>query len=93
MSNDSAPILDLDPAKLGEIVIRLGAASAMAHHSTVRSTVRDYLSPNCPELEYVRDLFMKKTPEIADRWYGGEFEAVCLATSTLGTRYGVRGDG
>lgn len=86
------PIFDLDAEKVGQIILRLPASAALAGHTTVRSTVRDYfraeLMDSDRELAFVRDLLILPVREIADRWYGGELEAAAMASGALADRYG-----
>ena len=84
------PVCDLDPLKVGHIVLRLAAASALAGHTTVESTASSYIRGEIQgnEMAFVRDLFARSTREVADRWYGGEFDAARMAADTLAARYG-----
>ena len=87
--NQALPVADLDPAEVGRIVIALAATSALAGHTTIRSTVGTYVHPaGRREMEFVRDVFIRSTAEITTRWYGGEFEAASIASEALGDWYG-----
>ena len=69
-----APVLDLDPEKIGDIIIRLGLLSHALGHDNVQGTLNPYL--NHPELLspegwFVHDLLTHDTRRFIDRWYGG----------------------
>jgi len=79
-------IVNLDPEAVGQILINLGAAAALAGHEEPYSTVSDYCRVNeasSDELRFVRDMFSRKTAEIANRWYGGRDEAARLAVLSI----------
>ncbi len=77
---DNPPALDLDPARIGQIILMLVPASASARHRQPAETLRDYVSPRGDrELEFIRDLFTKPTEELAERWYCGMDWATTLA--------------
>src|SRR5580704_17078729 len=62
--------LELDPTKLGEILLKLIPASASATHGTVAMPLRDYVHPRGnAELEFIRYLFTRSPDETAYRWY------------------------
>lgn len=73
----------LDATLIGDIILKVPTASALAAHERPADTLRDYVKPNTQELEFVRDLFTLRTDEMADKWYGGAFEASCAATTLL----------
>jgi hypothetical protein len=83
-----ARVNDLDPQKVGEILINAGTASELAGHATPKGTMKDYVHPDyldtaSPELEFVRDMFVCTTAEITKRWYGGELAAAVRAADAI----------
>lgn len=69
-----APVFDLDPAKLGEMLVRLGAISCQAGHRTVHGTITPYLKhPKVlsPEARFLVDLLSKPVSRVVEQWYGG----------------------
>lgn len=74
------PAMDLDPAALGQMIMWILPAAASARHGRPEDTLRDYVQPTNPTMEFIRDLFTKPTEEIAERWYGGMWNAELLAT-------------
>lgn len=82
----SAPVFDLDPAKLGEMVLRLGALAQALGHKRVSGTVTPYLRhPETLSAEgrFIADLFGRPVSEIVSRWYGGPDEAAHLVSATM----------
>jgi hypothetical protein len=79
--------MDLDPAQIGEVLLRLGPLSASLGHVDPRNTARDYLRPSAgpesgltPEAQAVIDLMTASTEAICDRWFGGVDHARLLAS-------------
>lgn len=86
MQTVAPAITGLDAQAVGQILINLGAAAALAGHERPRSTVKDYCRVNetsSEEMRFVRDMFSRKTVEIAGRWYGGRDEAARLAVLSV----------
>jgi hypothetical protein len=87
----SAPVFDLDPATLGEMVLRLGALAQALGHEHVSGTVTPYLRhPETLSAEgmFISDLFSRPVSEIVNRWYGGADEAAHLVAETMGRELG-----
>ena len=79
----AAPVFSLDPEKIGNALLRLGAISSQLGHEAVKSTLQPYCShPNqlSPESRFVYDIITQSTPVIAERWYGGDLGAGIIAT-------------
>lgn len=100
MTQEPAPriaVRDLDPQKVGETLIRLGVLShAMAHEYPI-GTLRPYCNhperPLSPEAQFVYDMFCRRTPQIIERWYGGEAGYLAMHPAhDLSTRIGARRD-
>jgi len=70
---------DLNPQRIGQILLRVVPASAAMGHSTPRSTMQNYSPRTGPEMEFVRDMLTLPTDELAERWYGGVDSASRLA--------------
>lgn len=78
----AAPVFGLDPEKVGNALLRLGAISAQLGHAEVKSTLRPYCShPDAlsPETQFVYDIITQPTSVIAERWYCGELGACVIA--------------
>ena len=76
------PVFRLDPFKLGEILIQLGATSHNLGHSTPFSTVRSYWNREhlaSLEQQFVYDLLTQRREDIVARWYGNELDASLMA--------------
>jgi hypothetical protein len=87
----SAPVFDLDAARLGEMVLRLGALAHALGHADVSGTVSPYLRH--PEIlsaegQFLGDLFCRPVPEIVDRWYGGGAEAAHMVAAVMASELG-----
>jgi hypothetical protein len=80
-------ILTLDAEEIGNVLVRLGLLSDQLWHKTARDTLAPYCNhPEdlTPEAQFVYDLLSRPTPEIIDRWYGGEAGAMNLAARMFG---------
>lgn len=67
--------LDLDQVgrSLGGIV----CASFHVRHKRVRYTLRDYVRPDTPELEFLRDAFLLSNDELIEKWFNGDRLEAC----------------
>lgn len=88
MPSASVPALQLDPAAVGNLLIRAVLSSALAGHAAVGNTVRDYVDRNkldSPEARFVYDVLYLggSTPEIAERWFGGLDNAAAIAAEEI----------
>ena len=80
-----AAILNLDSEEIGNVLVRLGLLAHQLGHEEVTGTLNPYC--NHPEnlsaeARFVYDLFCRSTPEIIDRWYGGERDALVMIAHT-----------
>lgn len=76
------PVFHLNPFKLGEVLIQLGAISSNLGHSTPFETVRSYWDRDALESleqQFVYDMLTQPRETIAERWYGSEFDASVMA--------------
>ncbi|AUO14702.1 hypothetical protein [Priestia megaterium] len=71
---------ELDDYKLAQKLLRMPLASMHGDHAYIKSTLEDYIKPSEDDLEgqFVKDLFVLRTDEIIDKWYGGKWEAMNL---------------
>ncbi|PJI12378.1 hypothetical protein CTV96_09530 [Bacillus altitudinis] len=69
-------IQELDPKKLGEMIMRVPLGSHKLNHKWMKS-VKDYMNPNSDvvESQFIYDLYTLTTEEMIDKWYGGEVSA------------------
>jgi hypothetical protein len=85
-----APVFDLDPAKVGNVLLRLGAISCNLDHTTIRGTVTPYCQhPDelSPEARFVVDMLSgRPVSQLVDRWYGGERNAQRIGARLLPRR-------
>lgn len=81
------PADELDPQKVGEILLNAGHATSLAGHASIAGTMRDYVHPTCPEMEFVQDMFTRPADEVIERWYGGEFEAAVRVSQIIDTLF------
>lgn len=81
-----APALDLDPARIGDIMMRLPAIAATLRHTSLESAL-GYIHPiseeGDPELDFVRDMLTEKLEVVQERWYGGAFGASRVAAALM----------
>lgn len=78
ISVSDAPAVNLDPEKVGNILLRLGLAAYQLGHETVTGTLNPYCNHpelQSPESQFVRDIFSLDTRTLVDRWYGGDLSA------------------
>jgi hypothetical protein len=70
----TAPVYNLDPAAIGEILINALAGASAIGHKRIAGTLRDYCdweSPDVPgEARFVRDAITGAVPEAVVRWFG-----------------------
>lgn len=83
-----APVFGLDPTRVGEALIRLGAASVLMGHDSIFGTAEPYLSNiervgGSPEAVFVADILRRNMEDVAGRWYGGVDEACRMAATIL----------
>jgi hypothetical protein len=89
MSQNPEPrpaVLELDAEKIGDVVVRLGLAAHQLGHEHATGTLRPYCShPEnlTPEAQFVYDIFIRRIPEVIDRWYGGEPGAIEMLYRTI----------
>ena len=79
---------DLDPEAIGNVLIRLALVSHQLNHERVTGSLRPYC--NHPEnlsaeAQFVYDMFIRRTPEIIDRWFGGDLNASVMIARTVTT--------
>jgi hypothetical protein len=81
-----APVTGLDPARIGELMIRLPAIAASLRHASLKSAL-GYIHPvtedGNPELEFVRAMLTEKLDVVHDEWYGGRFNASRMAADLM----------
>lgn len=84
ITSEPAPVVDLDPRLVGEILMRLPAVAAMLRHASVQSTLgyTEY-DPEEPEAAFVRDVLTKRLEDVIDTWYGDHTYATALATAMV----------
>lgn len=68
---------ELNKEKLAQHLVKIPLSAQLLGHNKVQSTVKDYIIPEEDnlELQFIVDLFTLTTPEIIDKWYGGEENA------------------
>lgn len=94
------PVSGLNPARIGEIMLRLPAIAAQLRHTSLKSAL-GYIHPvtegGDPELEFVRDMLTEKLSVVHEQWYGGRFGAARVAADlmdqALGQLAGTSGSG
>ena len=77
------PFLDLDLAQIGDALVRFALTARQLGHKSIASTVEDYSRPGPPEHNFVRDAFLLTPQEMADRWFGGDENAVRFTSILL----------
>lgn len=81
-----APVSGLDPARIGDIMMRLPAIAAQLRHTSLKSAL-GYIHPvtedGDPELEFVRDMLTEKLSVVHEQWYGGRFNAARVAAGLM----------
>jgi hypothetical protein len=81
-----APATRLDPARIGEIMIRLPAIAAALRHTSLKSAL-GYIHPltdaGDPELAFVRAMLTEKLEVVHDEWYGGRFNATRVSADLM----------
>lgn len=75
----TCPAADLDPKRVGEILLRVLPASAALGHQ-FPAGLKDYCHPRDEEMRFVIDMLSLPTPELAERWYGGVNNASRVAS-------------
>jgi len=78
-----AKFVELDLAKVGDKLMRLVIIARQLGHVRLRGTAEDYGHPQSPEMQFVQDTFTLTTPEIIDKWFGGDEETVRLTSAML----------
>jgi hypothetical protein len=76
---------ELDPATVGDKLFRLVLISRQFGHVRLAGTAEDYIHPQSPEMEFVRDTFTLTTAEIIEKWFGGDAYAVQLTGAMRST--------
>jgi hypothetical protein len=64
---------DLDPALIGEILIKSAAVSSRLGHKKLVTTIRDYMDwddDEVPEARFIKDALTKPMPEVVEEWFG-----------------------
>lgn len=75
--------LDLDLARVGDALVRLVLTARQLGHKHVAGTAQDYCHPSSPEMEFVRDAFLRAPEKIAGLWFGGTENAVRFTSVLL----------
>ena len=66
---------ELDPARIGEVLLRLPVAAAQLGHAAPRNTLPYLEGSDAPEVRFVIDVLGgMSTEKVADKWYGGMTE-------------------
>ena len=82
----AAPVTELDPCRVGEILMRLPVVAAGLRHTSLKSALI-YAHPitedGDPELEFVRAILTEKLEVVHDEWYGGRFNASRMAADGM----------
>lgn len=74
--------INLDLTRLGDALVRLALTARQLGHARTAHTVQDYWHPcGSLEMEFVRDVFSLNPDDIAERWFGGEANAVRLTNA------------
>jgi hypothetical protein len=65
---------EINQQKLGQVLIQASLSAMHQKHETIKETMLEIVSSseNVKEWEFVKDLFILTTDEIADKWYGGK---------------------
>lgn len=77
------PVFRLDPLKLGDMLMQLGALSHRLGHASPRETVKSYWSRehlDSLEQQFIYDMIAGRSEDMAERWYGGSLNAKALST-------------
>lgn len=78
------PFEELDLTQLGAAVINAVAASALAGHADVASTLRDYATGvETAEARFLRDVMTKSIEDVTNEWFGGTVEAAVVAQDAI----------
>ena len=81
-----APVSELDPRRIGEIMMRLPCIAASLRHTSLKSAL-GYLHPitegGNPELEFVRAMLTERLEVVHDEWYGGSFNASRISADLM----------
>jgi hypothetical protein len=83
---NTAPVTGLDPARIGEILMRLPCSAAMLRHTSLKSSLgyaHSIRAGGDPELEFVRAILTEKLSVVHDEWYGGRFNASRMAADGM----------
>jgi hypothetical protein len=88
---ESCPALDLDMAELGEAFFRLALTARQLGHKDVASTVRDYYHPQTPTMEFVKDVMTEDPQVVAERWFGGDSNALQITNALMNAHRRERG--
>jgi hypothetical protein len=79
MESVNMKFTELVEKKLGGMLLRLPLTSHHAGHNKVQSIVKDYIEPgDSLEGQFIVDLFKSTTPEIIEKWFGGDENATDL---------------
>ena len=80
------PVSGLDPARIGDLMMRLPAVAAQLRHTSLESAL-GYVHPvsedGDPELDFVRDMLTEPLSVVHERWYGGRFGASRMAADLM----------
>lgn len=80
------PIHDLNMEELGRCLVNALLGSQLLGHASVHGTMRDYTKPHelTPEGRFVRDVFVRRTEDVAAEWFGDDLTATAYATFQIG---------
>lgn len=73
------PLARLDWEQLGRSLAMLAPIAVTLRHTSVDSTIRDYIHPEpLSESDFIKDLFTLPLDELAVKWYGSRGNAARL---------------
>jgi hypothetical protein len=75
---------DLDPQRVGDVLLRLPVVSAQLGHATPRNSITYLAGSDEPEVHFVTDILDGvPTDQIVDKWYGGSEAMLDLIKAIL----------
>ncbi|TCW35314.1 hypothetical protein EDC32_10826 [Laceyella sacchari] len=80
------PYEQLNPTAIGIILINLVLASNQLGHKNLRGSV-GYVEYNPEEdvnMDFIKDILTKKTPEVIDKWFGDPIQASKIISKRIG---------